>query len=87
MFAFTLFLAITSLFGPVSALLYDYYQQDGVTRLIGSSFGVLGVNQTYDYVVCGILSSESQLWSIPLQKCRCALNCNFQIKQTRLIML
>ena len=29
-----------------------YTQQNGRTRLLGSSFGVLGVNATFDYVVC-----------------------------------
>lgn len=33
------------------AALYGYSQIDGRTRLGGSSFGVLGINATFDYVV------------------------------------
>ncbi|KAM0796604.1 glucose-methanol-choline oxidoreductase [Usnea florida] len=32
---------------------YGYYRVDGQTRLLGSSFGVLGINSTFDYVVVG----------------------------------
>ena len=31
------------------------YTQQGQTRLIGSSFGVIGRNATFDYVVCKLL--------------------------------
>ncbi|KAL6719080.1 hypothetical protein ACLMJK_003315 [Lecanora helva] len=32
---------------------YDYFQASGQNRLIGSSFGILGINATFDYVVVG----------------------------------
>ena len=32
-----------------------FTQQNGRTRLIGSLFGVLGINATFDYVVCDFL--------------------------------
>ncbi len=37
-----------------------FTQQNGIIRLIGSSFGVLGINATFDYVVCNFL-----LYNIP----------------------
>jgi hypothetical protein len=45
------YLAVASIAGIASSLLYDYSQNNGMTRLIGSSFGPIGVNKTYDYVV------------------------------------
>ena len=30
---------------------YGYYRVNGQTRLLGSSFGVLGINSIFDYVV------------------------------------
>lgn len=39
------------LLSDVSATVFEYSQVNGRTRLTGSSFGVLGINATFDYVV------------------------------------
>ena len=38
---------------------FGYYKVDGRTRLLGSSFGVLGINSTFDYVVHPATMSSS----------------------------
>lgn len=36
--------------------IFGFTQQNGRTRLVGSSFGVLGINATFDYVVRDLAS-------------------------------
>ena len=53
---------LTSVSGPVLALAcvvqgqgdpQGYSQRNGRTRLDGSSFGLLGINKTFDYIIVG----------------------------------
>ncbi|RMD40865.1 hypothetical protein DV735_g4272, partial [Chaetothyriales sp. CBS 134920] len=48
--AVSLILALST---PSQANPLGYSKQDGRTRLDGSSFGVLGINKTFDYIVVG----------------------------------
>ncbi|RMZ82627.1 hypothetical protein DV738_g1480, partial [Chaetothyriales sp. CBS 135597] len=48
--ATTLILALSTL---IQGSPLGYSKQDGRTRLDGSSFGVLGINKTFDYIVIG----------------------------------
>lgn len=47
---------------PWGALGFGYTQSDGNTRLVGSSFGISGLNKTFDYVVC--IPPRLLLWSL-----------------------
>ena len=31
---------------------WGFYRQDGKTKLFGTAFGLIGKDETYDYVVC-----------------------------------
>ena len=44
--------AFAILFLAVDANIPGYTKSNGHTRLLGSSFGVAGVNATFDFVVC-----------------------------------
>ncbi len=53
-----MYLSLVELFGSLTAFalfaraaIPGYTQVNGVTRLLGSSFGVPGLNLTFDYVV------------------------------------
>lgn len=47
----SILLACTAFFSAVRSANPGFTQQNGRTRLLGSSFGVLGLNATFDYVV------------------------------------
>lgn len=49
------------LLSGVYAALFGYSQVDGRNRLGGSSFGVLGKNATFDYVVRGQIPLQIHL--------------------------
>ena len=40
---------------------FAYKQQNGQTKLAGSSFGVLGIDAAFDYVVSSVTFSHHQL--------------------------
>ncbi|KAL9039526.1 MAG: hypothetical protein Q9214_004840 [Letrouitia sp. 1 TL-2023] len=49
-----LFIELNVVAAALSAPLYwGFFQQSGTTKLIGSSFGVIGKDATYDYVIIG----------------------------------
>lgn len=54
-FHFFFLFRICSYFFPTYSTITGYLQINGQTRLLGSSFGILGVNATFDYVVSGML--------------------------------
>ena len=47
-------------FLDLSSASWGYVQHNGQVRLLGSSFGIAGVNSTFDYVVCPL-----DLYSLP----------------------
>lgn len=60
-FLFLLRLLICSYFFPgIHSELTGYSQINGQTRLLGSSFGILGTNATFDYVVSVTLGISIQ---------------------------
>ena len=36
---------------------FEFYQSGGTTKLLGTAFGLIGKDATYDYVVSGILDT------------------------------
>ena len=46
----------------------SFFQQDGTTKLLGSSFGLLGKNATYDYVVGNYLISFYYFLTLTLKR-------------------
>ena len=58
--AFQYLLFLVNIFASVhviDAVILGYTQSNGQSRLLGSSFGVPGINTTFDYVV----SSDSKI--------------------------
>ena len=43
---------------------FGYTQVNGVTKLLGSSFGVIGIDTTFDYVVSSIIASCCCLFNV-----------------------
>lgn len=41
------------------AALFGTYQVNGQTRLVGTSFGILGINATFDYVVSRLRGAKN----------------------------
>lgn len=41
---------------------WGYYQENGQTKLLGSSFGTLGMNATFDYVVSAFGSLSTRYY-------------------------
>ena len=61
MYLFHLFLCMSLASNAHSAplnFIQGYLQQSSQTKLLGSSFGVPGVNQTFDYVVRILLFNQ-----------------------------
>jgi hypothetical protein len=44
--------AVSVFSGAWAIVPFGYYQSSGQTKLLGTSFGILGQDAAYDYVVC-----------------------------------
>jgi len=49
---FTMLSWVTVPLGAWAIVPFGFFQQSGHTKLLGTSFGILGQNAAYDYVVC-----------------------------------
>ena len=56
--------ALTAFTACARAGIPGYTQVNGATRLLGSSFGVPGLNLTFDYVVRKIYTLQSRIPSL-----------------------